>query len=91
MTSTNITPAAAPKKSFLSTRDVHTQKRNTAEKRFRLYGMVAVGIGLLFLIVLLASILRSGIPAFTQTVMNVELVLTQEEFDEKKKSILERM
>jgi phosphate transport system permease protein len=88
MTSTNITPAAAPKKSLLSTRDVHTQKRNTAEKRFRLYGMVAVGIGLLFLIVLLASILRSGIPAFTQTVMNVELVLTQEEFDNAESKML---
>ena len=88
MTSTNITPAAAPKKSLLSTRDVHTQKRNTAEKRFRLYGMVAVGIGLLFLIVLLASILRSGIPAFTPTVMNVELVLTQEEFDNAESKLL---
>ena len=88
MTSTNITPAAAPKKSLLSTREVHTQKRNTAEKRFRLYGMVAVSIGLLFLIFLFASILRSGIPAFTQTVMNVELVLTQEEFDSAESKML---
>ena len=66
MTDTNMTPAAAPKSDLIAT-DARTRKRNAAEKRFRFYGMAAIGVGVLFLLFLFASILRSGLPAFSQT------------------------
>ena len=50
--------------------------------------MVALSIGVLFLLFLFASILRSGLPAFTQTVMNVEFVVSQEEFDKAESKML---
>ena len=82
MTDASMTPAAAaPKKSSLSVLDARTRKRNAAETRFRMYGVAAIAVGLLFLVFLFASILRSGIPAFTQTVVDIEFVLTQEQFE----------
>ena len=82
MTDASMTPAAAaPKKSSLSVLDARTRKRNAAETRFRMYGVAAIAVGLLFLVFLFASILRSGIPAFTQTVVDIEFVLSQEQFE----------
>ncbi|MEP1198360.1 phosphate ABC transporter permease PstA [Tateyamaria sp.] len=89
MTDASMTPApATPKKSSLSVLDARTRKRNAAETRFRLYGVAAIAVGLLFLVFLFASILRSGIPAFTQTVMDIEFVLTQEQFEEAESKML---
>lgn len=82
MTDTIMIPAAdGPKKSSLLVQDARTRKRNAAETRFRIYGMAAIGVGLLFLVFLFTSILRSGLPAFTQTVVEIEFTLTQEQFD----------
>jgi phosphate transport system permease protein len=81
MTDASMSPDSAAPKSGLATIDARTRKRNAAEKRFRLYGMAAIGVGLLFLVFLFTSILRSGLPAFTQTVLNIEFVLTSEQFD----------
>jgi phosphate transport system permease protein len=53
-----------------------------------MYGVAAIAVGLLFLVFLFASILRSGIPAFTQTVMDIEFVLTQEQFEEAESKML---
>lgn len=64
------------------------KKRNAAETRFKLYGIFALTVGLAFLIFLMVSILRNGIPAFTQTVVNVEFTLTQEQFDEAESKML---
>ncbi|SLN16037.1 phosphate ABC transporter permease PstA [Pseudooctadecabacter jejudonensis] len=69
-----------PKTSLLTV-DARTRKRNAAEKRFKAYGIVAIAIGLLFLVVLLTSILRSGLPAFTTTVVALEATITQEDVD----------
>ena len=89
MTDTNMTPAAdAPKKSSLMTQDARTRKRNAAETRFRMYGMAAIAVGLLFLVFLFTSILRSGLPAFTQTVVDIEFTLTQEQFDTAESKML---
>ncbi|MEO1556926.1 MAG: phosphate ABC transporter permease PstA [Pseudomonadota bacterium] len=89
MTDASMTPAAAaPKKSSLSVLDARTRKRNAAEARFRVYGIAAIAVGLLFLVFLFASILRSGIPAFTHTVLDIEFVLTQEQFDEAESKML---
>ncbi|MEO9575280.1 MAG: phosphate ABC transporter permease PstA [Tateyamaria sp.] len=89
MTDASMTPAEAkPKRSSLSVLDARTRKRNAAETRFRMYGVAAIAVGLLFLMFLFASILRSGIPAFTQTVMDIEFVLTQEPFEEAESKML---
>ncbi len=87
MTDASLSPAAAPKSGLIAT-DAHTRKRNAAEKRFRMYGMAAIAVGLLFLVFLFASILRSGIPAFTQTVLDIEFTLTQEQFDDAESQML---
>lgn len=54
------------------------RKRYAAEKRFRLYGIVAIASSIGFLIILLASIVSKGLPAFTQTYVNLEVELTAE-------------
>lgn len=51
------------------------KKRYAAEKRFRIYGIVAIGASLGFLFILLASIISKGLPAFTQTYVNLDVVL----------------
>lgn len=70
------------KKTSLLAADTHTKRRNAAEKRFRIYGMAAIAVGLFFLVVLAVSIVRSGLPAFTNAVVDLEFTLTQEQFDE---------
>ena len=76
-----MTDTANTPKTSLLTVDARTKKRNAAEKRFKAYGIVAIAIGLLFLVVLLTSILRSGLPAFTTTVVALEATITQEDVD----------
>ncbi|MEO9683744.1 MAG: phosphate ABC transporter permease PstA [Tateyamaria sp.] len=87
MTDISQTPATAPTSGLIAT-DAHTRKRNAVEKRFRFYGMAAIAVGLLFLVFLFASILRSGLPAFTQTVLDIEFTLTQEQFDTAESKML---
>ncbi|HWP00836.1 MAG TPA: phosphate ABC transporter permease PstA [Methylococcus sp.] len=43
------------------------KRRHAAEKRFRLYGQISIGLGLVMLFVLLVSIVSHGYPAFSQT------------------------
>ncbi|MCV0426674.1 MAG: phosphate ABC transporter permease PstA [Roseibium sp.] len=89
MTETTLSPEPAEKptnvplkfKSLYEIDDL-TRKRNASEKRFKAYGMAAIGIGLFFLVVLTFTIISEGIPAFTKTVVQVEFSLTQEQFDE---------
>ncbi len=63
-------------------------KRQRAEKRFRLYGAAAIAIGLFFLAALVFAIVRSGLPAFTQTSVSIDLVLTREQFDSAEAELL---
>lgn len=87
MSDASLSPAAAPKSGLIAT-DARTRKRNAAEKRFRMYGIAAIGVGLLFLVFLFASILRSGLPAFTQTVIDIEFTVSQADFDEAEGKML---
>ena len=77
----------SPKHKSLSTLDARTKKRNAAEKRFRAYGLTAILIGLFFLVVLFTSIIRSGMPAFTRTVVDVEFTLSQAQFEVAEKEL----
>ncbi|MEE2946187.1 MAG: phosphate ABC transporter permease PstA [Pseudomonadota bacterium] len=83
MTDASVTPTAAPKpNTSLHQTDARTRKRNAAEKRFKAYGIAAILLGVTFLVILAVSIIRSGLPAFTQTVISVPFTLTQEQFDD---------
>ncbi|MGR3802361.1 phosphate ABC transporter permease PstA [Marinibacterium profundimaris] len=73
-------PKKARKSSLYGTDD-RTKKRNAAEKRFQMYGIAAIGIGIFFLVILLVSIVRSGVPAFTQTFIEVPVYLNEEVLD----------
>ena len=44
-----------------------TKNRNAAERRFRIYGILAISIGLLMLLVLASTIILRGTSAFQQT------------------------
>ncbi|MCH2077227.1 MAG: phosphate ABC transporter permease PstA [Rhodobacteraceae bacterium] len=70
-----------PKRASLLAVDERTRKRNAAEARFKIYGIVAICVGVLSLVVLLAAILSNGIPAFQRTVVQVPVTVTQEQYD----------
>ncbi|SDY26380.1 phosphate ABC transporter permease PstA [Citreimonas salinaria] len=85
--STNSAPAAR-KGASLHRTDPRTRRRNGAERRFRLYGAAAISMGLLFLCVLAVSIIRSGAPAFTHAVVEVEFTLSEAQFEEAESQLL---
>ena len=77
-----MSDASAPiesTRSSLFLQDPGTQKRSKAEKRFRLYGLTAIAVGLAFLAFLLVVIVKNGLPAFQQTfiTLNVEILETK--------------
>jgi len=53
------------------------RRRYATERRFRLYGMAAIGIALSALVLLLVSVARNGVPAFRQSVVNLEVYLDE--------------
>lgn len=57
------------------------KKRYAREKRFQLYGRIAVLTGFFFLFLLLADIIGKGTPAFTQSFINVSLTLDPVQLD----------
>ena len=81
-------PAAPRSSRSLHTVDERTRKRNASEKRFRAYGITAILIGLVFLAVLAVSIVRSGMPAFSRMVVDIEFTLTQAQFDEAESQLM---
>jgi len=51
------------------------QKRYAAEKRFKLYGLLAIGASIAFLFILLISIVSKGLPAFSQSYVKLDVNL----------------
>ena len=49
------------------------RRRYAAEARFKWYGLIAIGIAIAMLMILLVSIVRSGLPAFSQTYVTLEV------------------
>ena len=79
--------AAGTRRSLLQA-DVAMRRRNAAERRFRAYGLAAIGVGILALVVLLASVLVNGAGAFRQTYITMPLTLTAEQVEEAEASML---
>lgn len=90
MTDATAELPAAPKgtKTSILSLDESTKKRNAAERRFQIYGMIAIGIGLFFLVALVFSILRSGLPAFSATVVKFDAVISQEDIETAESALL---
>ncbi len=57
------------------------KKRYAAERRFRFYGKLAIGLGLLFLSVLFISIVGNGYSAFVQTYIRLDVTLDPQLID----------
>ena len=60
------------------------KRRYAAERRFRLYGITALGLTTAFLLVLLADIVTRSIPAFTQYHAVLEVMVDPEKIDAAK-------
>lgn len=67
------------------------KKRRAAETRFRMYGVASIAFGLLCLVVLFTDILNKGIPAFSQTVVTMEVTLDSEFLELTKQSSTEQI
>ena len=80
ITAFEAAPKSAGAKSILAT-DARTQKRNAAEARFRMMGLIAVIIGVLALVGLLASILSNGLSSFRQTYISLDVNLDAAKLD----------
>jgi len=63
--------------------DARTTKRNRAEARFKAYGLTAIAIGMLMLIILLVTIVGRGTGAFQQTFVTVPVTLDAAKIDKK--------
>jgi phosphate transport system permease protein len=71
---------AVKRKSLLEI-DARTKKRNAQEARFRAYGFSAIAVAVVALVILLTSVLSSGLSAFQQTYITLELPLPEETLD----------
>lgn len=76
-------PSAAPAraKTSILELDERTKRRNAAEHRFRIYGIIAISIAVLALIFLLASVIRNGSGAFFQTFITLDVALAEDKLD----------
>jgi phosphate transport system permease protein len=87
----NVTPGspdAAKKRKAMTARtmDIVNQglsRRYRAEKRFRLYGIVAIALSMVFLSVLFISITANGYTAFQQTFIKLDVFLDPDRFDDQ--------
>ena len=55
--------------------------RHAKELRFRMYGLVAITLGLLCVLALFSSVLAAGLPAFKQTFIQLQLDLPAAKLD----------
>lgn len=72
-----------PKKRSLHHIDARTRRRNASEARFRILGIGAIGVGLIFLVILLTTIVINGVSAFQQTFIDVPVYLDPARLDRK--------
>ncbi len=84
MTDTSLapeTPETSTAKGSLTQIDARTRRRRAAETRFRLYGLTAVAIGVVFLLILVTSIVNNGVGAFQQTFITAQVYLDPAKVD----------
>lgn len=62
-----------------SFKNKHLKKRYRAEARFKAYGIVALGLGLVSLVILLTSVLHNGFTSFEATYIDLEIDFNHED------------
>ncbi len=65
-----------------------TQKRNAAETRFKAYGIAAIAVSLLMLMVLVTTIVSKGLGAYQQTFITLQVELLEKKLDKKGTRVL---
>lgn len=68
-------------KQSLLVHDARTARRNAAERRFRTYGLCAIGIAALALLVLLTTVVSNGVSSFRQSYITLEIALPAAKLD----------
>ncbi|WP_341235235.1 phosphate ABC transporter permease PstA [uncultured Sulfitobacter sp.] len=79
---TDMSNSTTPPNSLLR-QDARTTKRNRAETRFKAYGIAAITVGLLMLVILLVTIIGRGAGAFQQTFLTLDVQLLEAKLDKK--------
>ncbi|AGI68070.1 putative phosphate transport system permease protein PstA [Octadecabacter antarcticus 307] len=79
---------SASKHGSLLQTDPHTKKRNAAEKRFRMYGLSAIGIAIVALVILLVSIIGNGASSFRQTYLSFPVTINATEIEAAESALL---
>jgi len=70
-----------PPQTSLLVPDARTRKRNAAEARFRAYGLGAIVISVIMLVILVITILTGGLGAFRQTYLELPVALDAAQLD----------
>ncbi len=84
MTDASAYPApaqAVPARRSLTVLDARTRRRNAAEARFRLFGLMAIAVGIAALFILVASVLANGAGSFRQTFLFLDVHLDEKVLD----------
>ena len=66
-------------------RDIGIKKRYAAERRFRMYGIGAIVIGIFFLFLLLYTVVSKGYTAFEQTTITLPIAFSEKVIDPSNK------
>jgi len=77
----NTPKKTAARKGSLLVQDKRTSQRNAAETRFKAYGLSAIAIGVVALVILVSSILGNGLSAFKQTYIQLSIELPEAKLD----------
>ena len=72
--------SASPRRTIGEAMELSLKSRYAAEKRFQLYGIVAISLGLLFLGLLFYSVISRGYTAFEQSVIELPVELPEAAF-----------
>ncbi|MFB2567594.1 phosphate ABC transporter permease PstA [Rhizobium sp. IMFF44] len=62
-------------------RDIGIARRYAAERRFRAYGITAVIFGLVFLVILISTVVRTGYTTFVQTSITLPIEFSEKVID----------
>jgi phosphate transport system permease protein len=81
MNNSTAAPTAPPRKDTAAIVKAGIARRHAAERRFRLYGLTAICIGLLAVLLLLLDIGSKGLPAFQQTYIALDIKFAADVID----------
>lgn len=78
---TDVSADGAPSPFDTAAYATRVKRRNAAEKRFQVYGLVAIGLALSFLVVLFSSVIVQALGAFTQTKVQIPTLVAADAVD----------